>query len=558
MVYYVADMTIPSTDTSYPQKPAWPVLFLIIVAGMALSILTERWIGEQVPPDCLIGDAIQRWVAPLNAYVSNRAGLGDGLIILYSIFGDAIVLVLIACAIAKASIRPVLPLLVFMLLRQTMQLLISFPVDPGLIWHYPGFPSLFLNYDISGDFYFSAYVGINILGALEMYQLFRKKWLMWLNFGGALVIALIDMVLRAHYTTDIYTSIITAIFAYLFTQPFVPPVDHLLKKLDRLSHFLLVFLICLGIAVIFTTQYFIGKKAIPSCGIEDMVQYWLLPVNHFLMGHAYVGNAFLIAMSFLWDCSQSWEIVQSNIATVAKICTYDRAGYGWSDLGPNPRTFEQMVRELKILLEKKGIHPPFIFVGHSLGGPISRYYQSQYPDDVAGMIFVDAIHKEMPVFSRTFRVVSQVFSFLSYFGVLRLLFRFCPSISANPQWTSSMQKTYTACHQAKTKAFATCLKEWDGYEASFRGLKANARSLATIPVTVISRDPNQPIRPRMSEEALHKNREELEKLKKQHLDESPHARFIVAERSGHVVQLDRPEVVIEEIRRMIDCVTKKA
>lgn len=63
---------------------------------------------------------------------------------------------------------------------------------------------------------------------------------------------------------------------------------------------------------------------------------------------------------------------------------------------------------------------------------------------------------------------------------------------------------------------ATCLKEWDGYETSCRNLKANARSLALIPVTVISRDPKRPIRPGMSEEALHKNHEELEKLKKQH------------------------------------------
>lgn len=296
------------------------------------------------------------------------------------------------------------------------------------------------------------------------------------------------------------------------------------------------------------------KKYPPPGNLIDVGGYKL---HLQCQGEARPGMPTVIVETGIWDCSQNWQLVQSNIATVARICTYDRAGYGWSDPGPNPRTFEQLVRELKVLLEKRGIHPPFIFVGHSLGGPISRYYQSQYPDDVAGMIFVDAVHKEMPVFSRTFRVISQAFSFLSYFGVLRLLFRFCPPISTNPQWTSTMQKTYTACHQAKIKTLATCLKEWDGYEVSFKDLKAKARSIAAIPVTVISRDPKQPIRPRMSEDALHKNREELERLKKQHLDESPHARFIVAERSGHLIQIDRPDVVIDEIRRMIDCVTKK-
>lgn len=274
-------------------------------------------------------------------------------------------------------------------------------------------------------------------------------------------------------------------------------------------------------------------------------------------GEQHPGVPTVIVETGIWDCSQSWQLVQSKIATVARICTYDRAGYGWSDSGPNPRTFEQITRELKILLEKKGIHPPFIFVGHSLGGPISRYYHSQYPDDIVGMIFVDALHKEIPMFSRIFRVVSQVFSFLSYFGVQRLLFKCCPPISANPQWTSTMQKTYIACHQAKIKTLEACLKEWDGYEASFRDLRTNAKSIATIPVTMISRDPNQPIRPGMSEEAQRKGRKELEDLQKQHLDESPHARFIIAERSGHLVQIDRPDVVIDEIRRMIDCVTKK-
>ncbi len=304
----------------------------------------------------------------------------------------------------------------------------------------------------------------------------------------------------------------------------------------------------------FCYQYFASQrdeKNHPPPG--DLIDVGGYRLHIQCQGEERPGVPTIVIETGIWDSSQSWKIVQSNISTVARICTYDRAGYGWSDSGPNPRTFEQMTRELKVLLEKKSIHPPFIFVGHSLGGPISRYYQSQYPDDIAGMIFVDAIHKEIPIFSRTFRVVSQAFSFLSYFGVLRLLFRFCPSMSANPQWTSSMQKTYTACHQTKIKAFATCLKEWDNYETNFRSLKANARSLEAIPVTVISRDPKQPIRPGMTEEALHKNREELEKLKKQHLDESPHARFIVAERSGHLVQLDRPDVIIEEIQRMIDC-----
>jgi hypothetical protein len=206
-----------------------------------------------------------------------------------------------------------LPLLVFMLLRQGMQLLISFPIEPGLIWHYPGFPSLFSNYQISGDFYFSAYVGINILGALELGTIFRHRWITYANYAIAILIAFIDIVLRSHYTTDIYTSILTAIFAYLFTQQFVPPIDHFLKKLDRISHFLLIFLICLGIAAIFTTQYFIAKKGIPTCGITDLVQNFFLSFNQYVTDHVRLSDAILIGMSFVLDCMFLFMFVDTII-----------------------------------------------------------------------------------------------------------------------------------------------------------------------------------------------------------------------------------------------------
>lgn len=294
-------MTIPSTDTKYPQKPAWPILFIIIVAGCILSLLTENWIGSVEAPKCKIQDALQHLLAPLNTYVADHDLVSKTLIVLYSIFGDAIVLVLICCAIVQSSIRPILPLILFMVLRQTMQMLVTFPVDPGLVWPDPGFYSLFLNYHVSGDFYFSAYVGINTLGALEMRDIFHKKWLTGLIFFIAGLIILIDMVLRAHYSTDIYTSIITAVFVYLFSQQFIQPIDQFLKKLDKLSHLLFIFLICVGVAVLFSTQYFISLKPIPTCGIRDVLQNLFLPLNHFLQEHVYLGNTMLIIINLLLD-----------------------------------------------------------------------------------------------------------------------------------------------------------------------------------------------------------------------------------------------------------------
>jgi pimeloyl-ACP methyl ester carboxylesterase len=88
------------------------------------------------------------------------------------------------------------------------------------------------------------------------------------------------------------------------------------------------------------------------------------------------------------DFSVDWSLVQRGVARFARVCPYDRAG--WSDLGPRPRTLHQKVWELHTLLEKGGTKPPYVLVGHSYGGCIVRQYASTYPDEVAGMVLVEA------------------------------------------------------------------------------------------------------------------------------------------------------------------------
>jgi pimeloyl-ACP methyl ester carboxylesterase len=90
------------------------------------------------------------------------------------------------------------------------------------------------------------------------------------------------------------------------------------------------------------------------------------------------------------DFSVDWSLVQPRVARVARVCSYDRAGSGWSELGPRPRTMNQIVYELHTLLAKAGERPPYVLVGHSFGGVLVRLYQSRYPAEVAGMVLVDA------------------------------------------------------------------------------------------------------------------------------------------------------------------------
>jgi pimeloyl-ACP methyl ester carboxylesterase len=89
------------------------------------------------------------------------------------------------------------------------------------------------------------------------------------------------------------------------------------------------------------------------------------------------------------DFSVEWSLVQPKVAAFARVCSYDRAGDGWSDVGPHPRTLRQISYELHTLLQNAGERAPFVLVGHSFGGWIVRAYAAQYPTEVAGLVLVE-------------------------------------------------------------------------------------------------------------------------------------------------------------------------
>jgi len=92
--------------------------------------------------------------------------------------------------------------------------------------------------------------------------------------------------------------------------------------------------------------------------------------------------------------AHGWKPVQPAVAKFARVCSYDRAGYGWSDAGPMPRTSSEIAKELHALLAAAGEKPPYILVGHSFGGFNVRVFNGAYPNDVAGMVLVDASHED--------------------------------------------------------------------------------------------------------------------------------------------------------------------
>jgi pimeloyl-ACP methyl ester carboxylesterase len=127
---------------------------------------------------------------------------------------------------------------------------------------------------------------------------------------------------------------------------------------------------------------------LPPSGRLIDVGGWRLHLN--CTGEPRPSQAIVILEAGAGDFSVDWSLVQPGVARFARVCSYDRAGSGWSELGPRPRTMHQIVYELHTLLDKAGERPPYVLVGHSFGGALVRLYQSKYPADVAGEVLVDA------------------------------------------------------------------------------------------------------------------------------------------------------------------------
>jgi pimeloyl-ACP methyl ester carboxylesterase len=93
--------------------------------------------------------------------------------------------------------------------------------------------------------------------------------------------------------------------------------------------------------------------------------------------------------------SLDWHPLQKEISRLTNVYSYDRAGSGWSDASPHPRTIPQIVKELHCLLSRLEVSQPYILVGHSLGGLLVQYYARQYPGKVAGIVLVDSSHPKI-------------------------------------------------------------------------------------------------------------------------------------------------------------------
>jgi PAP2 superfamily C-terminal len=205
------------------------LLLRLLVTGIVLALWfwTQSLIGARIVPASGIGDALHNLTSGLNSYFARSAGAANALLIVSSGLIDALGLFLLGRWLFGGSVRPFLGLFLLMTLRQLMQAVCALPPPPNMIWHYPGFPSLLVTYHVANDFFFSGHTAIAVFGAIELSRLRRN----WVTAAAALLVLFevaTVLILRAHYTMDVFAGIAAAFWIADLSERISPRLDRLI------------------------------------------------------------------------------------------------------------------------------------------------------------------------------------------------------------------------------------------------------------------------------------------------------------------------------------------
>lgn len=190
----------------------WLVRAAIIAASLVVWFWTQSLIGHR-PTGPGIGDKIHEWTGPLNSWLQIHTRAANTLLIASSLVIDSLGIFLIGASIFGKTLRPFVALLLVFAMRQICQWLCALPPPEQMIWRDPGFPSLLVTYGVANDLFFSGHTAIAVLGAIELYRLRPRPLVLIASISIVLFEATTVLILRAHYTMDVFTGAVAAIVA---------------------------------------------------------------------------------------------------------------------------------------------------------------------------------------------------------------------------------------------------------------------------------------------------------------------------------------------------------
>ena len=245
-----------------------------------------------------------------------------------------------------------------------------------------------------------------------------------------------------------------------------------------------------------------------------------------------------------------WFKVQNEISKYATTVSYDRAGILWSDRGNNPKTGKAIVKELHSLLNEGGFNKPYILVGHSLAGLTLRSFISEYPEDISGIVFVDAGHPDqINRMSAELRSINQpppiwLIKLANSIGIMRVFGKYTYSNTGKSDFISIQS------NKLAFKGYSAVLEEQNNVYSLFDEA-GQITSFGDIPLLVITSSSPVQHNQLPNEELRKELFNILNDLQNDLLNLSSNSEQIFASKSGHYIQLDQPEIVVAAIKEMI-------
>lgn len=253
------------------------------------------------------------------------------------------------------------------------------------------------------------------------------------------------------------------------------------------------------------------------------------------------GSPTVVIESGWGDSSAGWGWVQPEVARTTRVCTYDRAGMGWSEASPQPRVAREFAKELHTLLANANEPGPYVLVSHSMGGFTALVYAHDYPAEISGLVLIDS--QDLPVSDGAAPKPAPkpgenpLPSLLARIGLVRLLAGPLGSIQELPEGD---KQAYTASSVAPRGA-QTVADEFMGMSEG--GAQAGAvTSLGALPLIVLSRGKDQEAKHTAAQASL--------------LQLSTDSQQFFADQSGHSIHIEQPEAAISAIVKMVEQVRK--
>lgn len=270
------------------------------------------------------------------------------------------------------------------------------------------------------------------------------------------------------------------------------------------------------------------------------------------------------------DFSFIWSLVQPGVSKFTQTISYDRAGYAWSEPGPEPRTSEQICWELHTALVNAGMKPPYILVGQSFGGFLVRAFYRYYPTEVAGMVLVDAVQENQRIFMggdephrvREFAKGRIAPALRTHYSANN------DSIKESSSFTSEIDplfdkfpdsiKTMQRRAQSQSQFIQAVQGEMDwspeDVENLYKHTGERGYLLGNIPLVVMTRERGG-FDGRPDSSALEKERMEAQRQLSQL---SKNSKLIIVKNAGHNIHVDDPRAVISAIKEVFTAVVKHA